>query len=52
MKKQCQKRSVATSFAVRYWLVWAMLLAAIAYGFHCYFEYRDAQLEKRLERLK
>ncbi len=51
MKKQSQKRTVATSFALRYWLVWTLLLASIAYGFHRYFEYRNRELDMRIEKL-
>ncbi|GEM_PF-6740877 len=51
MKKQSQKRTVAISFAVRYWLLWALLFAALAYGIHRYFVYRDVRLEKRIEKL-
>jgi hypothetical protein len=38
-------------FAVRYWLVWALLMATIAYGIHRYFEYRNAELDRRIELL-
>jgi len=51
MKHPFQNRTKATTSAVRYWLVWALLLAAIAYGFHRYFEYRNAELDKRIEKL-
>ncbi|MEK7254018.1 MAG: hypothetical protein AAB316_04685 [Bacteroidota bacterium] len=37
--------------ALRYWLVWAAVIAALAYGIHRYFEYRNAELDKRIERL-
>jgi hypothetical protein len=36
---------------LRYWLVWVALIAAIVYGIHRYFEYRNAELDKRIERL-
>lgn len=32
-------------------LLWALLFAALFYGMHRYFEYRDRELDKRLERL-
>ncbi len=38
--------------AVRYWLFWGLLMAGLAYGFHRYFEYRDRELDKRLEQLQ
>lgn len=37
---------------LRYWLLWALLLAALAYGVHRYFEYRNAELDRRLEQLE
>jgi hypothetical protein len=37
--------------AVRYWLPWLLLMLGLAYGIHRYFEYRDAQLDKRLEQM-
>lgn len=36
----------------RYWLIWAMLIAALAYGVHRYFEYRNRELDKRIEQLQ
>jgi hypothetical protein len=38
--------------ALRYWLLWALLIAALAYGVHRYFEYRNTELDKRLEQLQ
>jgi hypothetical protein len=35
-----------------HWLCWALLAAALFYGMHRYFEYRDSQLDKRLEQLQ
>lgn len=40
-----------THSAVRYWLLWVLLIAGLAYGIHRYFEYRNAELDKRLELL-
>jgi|GEM_PF-6809912 len=37
--------------AVRYWLPWLLLMLGLAYGIHRYFEYRDAELDKRIEHL-
>lgn len=36
---------------LRYWLPWVLLVLGLTYGIHRYFEYRDAQLDKRLELL-
>lgn len=38
--------------AVRYWLPWLLLMLGLAYGIHRYFEYRDAELDKRIEHLE
>jgi hypothetical protein len=51
MKKQFQIGSIVPAPSVRYWLVCALLLAAIAYGLHRYFEYRNQELDKRIEML-
>lgn len=37
---------------LRYWLLWALLMAVLAYGVHLYFEYRNRELDKRLEQLQ
>lgn len=37
---------------LRYWLFWLLFVVAVAYGVHCYIEYRNLELDKRLERLK
>ena len=37
---------------LRYWLFWGLLIAGLAYGIHCYFEYRNHELDKRLEQLR
>ncbi|MBK7939886.1 MAG: hypothetical protein IPJ82_23625 [Lewinellaceae bacterium] len=34
-----------------FWLPWLLLVTALFYAMHNYFEYREQQLEKRLERL-
>lgn len=34
------------------WLVWLLLLLALFYGMHRYFEYRNQELDKRLEQLR
>lgn len=39
------------AFALRYCFGWALLVAALAYGIHCYFEYRNRELDKRLEQI-
>jgi hypothetical protein len=36
---------------IRYWLPWLLLLVALAIGIHRYFEYRNAELDKRIEQL-
>lgn len=38
--------------ALRYWLVWALVVAALFYAMHRYFEYRNCELDKRLEQLQ
>ncbi|MCF8248128.1 MAG: hypothetical protein K9J37_23225 [Saprospiraceae bacterium] len=38
--------------AIRYWLFWALLVAGLAYGIHRYFEYRNVELDRRLEQIK
>ncbi|MBV6442688.1 MAG: hypothetical protein EPGJADBJ_04409 [Saprospiraceae bacterium] len=35
-----------------YWLFWIVFIAALVYGIHCYFEYRNRELDKRLEQLR
>lgn len=37
---------------IRYWLFWALLIGGFLYGVHRYFEYRNMELDKRLERIK
>ena len=37
---------------LRYWLVWGLLVAALAYGMHRYFEYRNGGLDRRNEQLE
>lgn len=37
--------------ALRYWLFWGLLMCGLAYGIHRYFEYRNHELDKRLELL-
>lgn len=39
------------SATLRYWLAWALLLIGLAYGLHRYFEYRNAELDRRIEQL-
>ena len=34
-----------------YWLGWALLIAALFYALHRYFEHREQQLDERLEQL-
>ena len=38
--------------AIRYWLACALLIAGLAYGIHRYFEYRNVELDRRLEMIK
>ena len=38
--------------AIRYWLVWALLIGGLLYGIHRYFEYRNMELDRRLERIQ
>ena len=40
------------AFTVRYWLLWLLLVAGLAVAIHAYFEYRQAELDRRLELLK
>jgi hypothetical protein len=37
--------------ALLHWLAWLLLAAALFYGMHRYFEYRNQELDKRLEQL-
>lgn len=37
--------------ALRYWLGWVLLLAALALAMHGYLDYRNRELDKRIERL-
>lgn len=48
LKKEKQQRRAT----LRYWLFWALLLAALAFGINRYFEYRISELDKRIELLK
>ena len=34
------------------WLVWLLLVVGLFYGMHRYFEYRERELDKRLEQLR
>lgn len=38
--------------SLRYWLAWALVVAALFYAMHRYFEYRNGELDKRLEQLQ
>lgn len=38
--------------ALRYWLLWGLLIGGLMYGFHLYLEYRNHELDKRLEQLR
>ena len=35
-----------------YWLAWLLLVLGLFYGMHRYLEYRNSELDKRLERLR
>jgi len=37
---------------IAYWLVFGALVAGLAYGVHQYFEYRNRELDRRLEQLR
>jgi len=37
--------------ALLHWLTWSLWVAVLFYGMHCYFEYRNQELDKRLEQL-
>ncbi|MBI5915907.1 MAG: hypothetical protein HY842_11055 [Bacteroidetes bacterium] len=37
---------------IHYWLFWALLIGGLLYGIHRYFEYRNMELDKRLERIR
>ncbi|MCC7245959.1 MAG: hypothetical protein IT269_09785 [Saprospiraceae bacterium] len=43
---------ISKSEVLRFGLLWLLLLAGLAYCFHRYFEYRNAELDRRLELLK
>ena len=36
---------------LRYWLLWALLIAILAMGINAYFDYRNRELDKRLEQI-
>ena len=38
--------------ALRYWLGWLLLLVALAAAMHGYLDYRNRELDKRIERLR
>lgn len=40
-----------SSFALRYWLFWGLLVAVLAYSINRYFDYRNRELDKRLEQI-
>ena len=35
-----------------HWLAWSLLVAGLFYAMHRYFEYRDHELDKRLEQMR
>jgi len=37
---------------LRHWLVWLLLVLAVFYGMHRYFEYRERELDKRIEQMR
>ncbi|MBI5914437.1 MAG: hypothetical protein HY842_03610 [Bacteroidetes bacterium] len=47
-----KKRGNGLLLSVGYWLVWAFVLAVLAWGVNRYFEHRTRELDKRLERLR
>jgi len=41
-----------TSFStVRYWLFWILFLTALTIGINAYFDFRNRELDKRLEQI-
>jgi hypothetical protein len=36
---------------LRHWFVWLLLVLAMFYGMHRYFEYRERELDKRIEQM-
>jgi hypothetical protein len=41
-----------TAFStVRYWIFWTLFLAALAIGINAYFDFRNRELDKRLEQI-
>lgn len=47
-----KQRVSGLRLAVIYWAAWVLLLAGLAWGIHRYFEYRNHELDKRLEQLR
>ena len=52
LNKEKQARLQHRLSSLRYWLFGGLLIAALAYGIHRYFEYRTHELDKRLELLQ
>lgn len=40
-----------TFSAVRYWLFWISLIAVLGVGINAYFDFRNRELDKRLEQI-
>lgn len=40
------------ALAVRFWLGWLLLVLGLAFAIHAYFEYRNHELDKRLENVR
>jgi len=43
--------SSATSSTIRYWLFWVLLIAVLGLGINAYFDFRNRELDKRLEQI-
>lgn len=50
--QRIEHRKKTTASAICFRLAWLLLVVALFYGLHRYFEYRNQELDKRLERLR
>ena len=37
--------------SIRYWLIWTLIIAVFAVGINAYFDFRNRELDKRLEQI-